>query len=385
VNIDNTSKTDIYTTESNFETRESFNSYRYEISQSNQLLIATDKTSYAHKEYLIGLYRVCLGNLLPFKISNTSIGFNENFRFEGDIGFEMTAYDIYEELPYNAFYSVSNLTLKQYNGQTFFYCYCWNIDKNDGTTISVTNHNRPITIDSVTYYPQSAIASVSSTNTAELNIDATEAVGIFKDAFITEDDLLGGRYDNQAVEGFIADWRFQTKIKTFFRGTVGGYDIAYLGANGKTFKIECLSLTEKFNRNLPRLTSTLCPYRFTEQGYGKCNVTITTAIQENTVVVSSNNDVITTDQSTTGYEGGMLEFTSGALIGKKIPIVESNGNSVTLLYPPDLIPSIGDTLQITRRCGKTIGDCNAYNNAVNFGGQPLTPTSDQKISGTNDL
>jgi uncharacterized phage protein (TIGR02218 family) len=294
----------------------------------------------------------------------------------------MTAFDENEAPLDTGLFTVNNLNFKQYLGNTLFYCHCWKITRADNTVITVTNHNRAIVIDSLTYDPIDAIASVSSTYTSELNISAIEARGAF--GSITELDLVAGKYDNAQIEYFLADWHIQQKLTVMFIGTIGGYELTYLGANAKTFKLECLSLTELFNRNIPRVTSTLCPHTFTEQGYGKCNVTITNSIQEDTTVVSANGSIITTAQPTGSYKGGVCAFTSGQLIGRRITIVDVTGNDVILLYPPEIAPSNGDTIQLTRRCGKTAGDCNAYNNIANFGGQPLAPTTDDKIAGVDN-
>ena len=382
ISIDNTAKTDIFRNEGMFETRESLGTYRYNISQSNQLLLNSSLQSYHLKEYLVGLYRLCIGSAIPFVITDDTIGFDTYFRFEGDLSFEMTAHDPLEPSIDKSYFSVTSLGFKQFFGTFYLYCHCWKITRADTTVIGVTNYNRKLVIDGVTYYPNDAIASASSTNTAELNIDATEASGAF--GTITEFDLVSGKYDNAEIEYFSANWYLKAKIATLFEGNIGGYNIAYVGANGKTFQLDCISKTEVFNRNIPRVTATTCPHTFTEQGYGKCNVTITTAFQQNTTVVSASNDVVTTGVSTIGYEGGVLAFTSGEMSGRRIPIVSISGNDVTLLYPPEIIPSNGDTITITKRCGKTIYDCYEYGNMANFGGQPLSPTTDTKISGADN-
>ncbi|HET8688174.1 MAG TPA: DUF2163 domain-containing protein, partial [Methanosarcina sp.] len=225
--------------------------------------------------------------------------------------------------------------------------------------------------------------------------DSTELTGVFIQ--VTEADLLAGKYDNADLTIYLYDWKDSEIVSTQFRGNVGSYSIGYVpnatdnftSAFGKQYQLEALSISQKLDVNISTQTSSECRHKFLSQGYGRCNKVPDSSVRTTSEITdNSEGNVVIVGFGTdnwVGYKFGTLKFTSGILEGTEIYISDASGLQITLLYPPPLRPSIGDTVELTRHCPKTLDACRDYNNLANYGGFPKLPGVDLTITGVDDV
>jgi len=74
------------------------------------------------------------------------------------------------------------------------------------------------------------------------------------------------------------------------------------------------------------------------------------------------------------YTLGRIVFTSGQNNGLQQTVGAWDGGwTFWLLYQFPFTPQVGDTFTVYPGCNKTLATCTAFNNAVNFGGEPFIP------------
>lgn len=375
------SKTDIFSSDSGWEKRDSLNNDRLTINTNLNLL------SRNFVDYLVTLWRVTLGGLSQFRFADSDTGLDIKVRFTDIPTFKTVLTDEFEG-DWGYVSTCENVVFKEEisedNKST--YCLVWIIKRRDEVTLGFTNHDRPVTVNEIVCSANVGFTGTASQKTAELNTDSTELNSIFLE--ITEDDLLGGLYDNADLIIYIYDWVKDEIVTTQFNGTLGGYSIGYLPDKAKQYQIEALSLADKLDVSVNNQTSSECRHLFLSQGYGKCNKAIGSDVRvasEVTGIVEPNIlEIGFGADNWEGYKFGILEFTSGKLKGTKIYITETqNPRGVSLLYAPNIPPEIGDTVLITKHCNKTVEACKNYNNLANYGGFPRLPGIDLTISGAD--
>jgi len=74
------------------------------------------------------------------------------------------------------------------------------------------------------------------------------------------------------------------------------------------------------------------------------------------------------------YTLGRIVFTSGSNNTFQRTIRNwDGGNTLSLLNPLPFTPQVGDTFTVYPGCDKTLTACQAFNNSINYGGQPFVP------------
>lgn len=76
------------------------------------------------------------------------------------------------------------------------------------------------------------------------------------------------------------------------------------------------------------------------------------------------------------YDLGTVRWLTGDNAGRSSEVRHSESGVVTLLIRPPKGIQVGDTAQIERGCDKNLTTCQAYNNEVNYRGEPYMPGSD---------
>ena len=78
-------------------------------------------------------------------------------------------------------------------------CLCWRLTRADGFVLAVTEHDRALVVDGVTYQPGDAVVAGAFTNSAGLKPGQAAAGGALSHDAITEADLAAGLWDGAAV------------------------------------------------------------------------------------------------------------------------------------------------------------------------------------------
>lgn len=82
------------------------------------------------------------------------------------------------------------------------------------------------------------------------------------------------------------------------------------------------------------------------------------------------------------FEPGLLQWTTGSNAERYVEIETSVGSDITIEEPMYYPIQIGDQYRIRRDCAKTKAACLAYDNYLNFDGEPDMPIGDGSALGT---
>lgn len=109
-------------------------------------------------------------------------------------------------------------------------------------------------------------------------------------------------------------------------------------------------------------------------GDSKCKVDIDALKAVNVKVVSVGNaQRFVCDNKAATWNNGLALFTSGECAGYGFEINTSAADGTLVLKGlMAILPIAGDTLTLYPGCDKTTGNCKAYNNIINFQGEPFS-------------
>lgn len=390
-------KTDTLKFDNQFEARkQQYNTVEY--LQERLIMINNKVLSYSDIQYLITLYRSMIGSYGIFRAYFWDVESGTEpthpVRFEKGIDYSIVSEN--NNFAYLVF-QVDQLTLKKakVEGEGTLVTdlvRCWDVERNDGFVARFTDFDQDLTINGNIYKAFPSLIGKAYTNNNDLDTKNSELSGVF-DLQITESDLLAGRYDNQKVRIFLANWIPQTEFATTFNGYVGNRTVYYLEGQYRKYTIETVSLERDLNRSQPFFTSYRCRHKFLSQGYGNCNLQTTpqsepstsnTNIQIRTTVATAPDDkniTTNTTQNWSPYSFGTILFETGKLSGQEFEIKSAFGTGLTVSPAFAVLPSVGDQILVTKRCDKDIdGGCTTFGNQVNYGGQPRVPGGKTLIS-----
>lgn len=266
-------------------------------------------------------------------------------------------------------------------------CFCWKIERIDGTTLGFTNHDRDITFGGVTYEAATGFTATAMQSADDLSVDNMDASGMLVSDKLSEQDLQNGLYDNAEIEIWLVNWDdiSQRGLERF--GTIGE-----VSRSGTKFKTEIRGYSHILNQPFGRLYQRTCPYVV---GDSECKIDLddTDWKDNGTVDTVQNRAQFTVNgidsRDDKFFQKGVLTWTSGNNSGRSIDIRlhrKTTGPivSIQLLYPMGQDIEPGDAFDITAGCDNEHSTCkNKFNNIVNFGGFPFMPGNDFLVSYPN--
>jgi len=254
----------------------------------------------------------------------------------------------------------------------------YKIEFKDGSVLGLSNHDAEIIYDGVTYYPSVSVSRSAIRSTSEFSVDNLEFTGILDSTYLTDDDLLSGKYDGAEVCVFIINYKsLAGGIVKLRRGQIG--NVTY---EKGIYKAEIRGMLQKLNKNVIRAYSPECDAEFGNSATG-CKFDLSSVTQAGAVVSSSSRKDFLSSGLTivTGEEfrDGRVEFTSGLNDGITMEVknCDALGNIELFLNIPFTI-SASDTFDIIPGCLKSPTACKAYDQMVNYRGFPF-------IKGQKDL
>lgn len=273
-------------------------------------------------------------------------------------------------------------------GTTHTRCGMLRLSLVDGTDIAVTDHDKALSFNlgdgALTYSPRTGIVPSDVSLSTGFDSDDVEVTGPLvdtatEDYHVTRAMVLGGRLDDAEAYYFQVNWKALADgaIK-LLRGRV-----VQASVEGSTFKLVIQSEIGRFQQEIGRTITAYCDADF---GDARCGATPVTLAATVTSVTSARQFAVsfTGTYANDYFNKGTVQFTSGALNGtRKVEVSDFTGGagsgSVVLWAELAEAPEIGDTLTFTQGCGKTLPDCVAYANVINFRGFPHVPGSDQVL------
>lgn len=261
---------------------------------------------------------------------------------------------------------------------------CWKIERRDGQVYRLTDHNRPLTVDSETYTPIDSISASARQSKEDLENNTLEVHGAISSATIQNDDLRGGRFREAKLTEFLVDWRFPFAGK--FKTSV--FWISETTFTGEVWQAQLVGIVHKLRQKVGGMYGRSCRWALGDDNCGVDLTSLTSTGTVDLVVVTrrtfrSSLSIVQPD----GYYGdGLLTWTSGlndGLTGEIRGHLEANGN-LALHLPMPFDIEVGDTFTVYPGCRKVQEDCkNKFNNFNNFGGFPHIPGTDKALETPN--
>ncbi len=248
---------------------------------------------------------------------------------------------------------------------------CWRIERRDGITIGLTDHDHDLVIDGLLHRAAPGMTPSAITRTDALEPDTMDVMGAMSSVAITEDDLLAGRWDGARVAIFAVDWTGNEGRVDLGAGTIGAVETRDSG-----YAAELRGAGAALEQSVVEETSPECR---AELGDKRCRVPM--AGRRQIVRVSAIDGVRVTldavEPSAGAYASGLLRWIGGANGGLTSAITASDGNIVTLRSTPMRMVMPGTLVELTEGCDKSLATCAArFGNAANFRGEPYLPGID---------
>ena len=195
---------------------------------------------------------------------------------------------------------------------------CWKLTRRDAIILGFTDHDQDITFDAVTYQAATGFTPSAIASTSSLNVDNLDVEGMISAGSITEADIMAGRYDFAEIEIFQLNYNDTTQgALKMRRGWLGELSI-----HNQQFVAEVRGLTQRLAQTIGELYSPSCRATL---GDGRCKVNLAgyTVTGSITGLISDQAFIDNVRSEDSGiFEAGIITFTSGANQGLRMEIKE---------------------------------------------------------------
>lgn len=247
------------------------------------------------------------------------------------------------------------------------------IVRSDATIKGFSNHDKPLTIDSIQYKPTPGLERVIMNLRSNAEVSNQEFGGGWV-VDLNETDLQNGLYDDALITVFRADWsNVSAGTVVIFEGSLGMIQWTEDG-----FKADIHSLMRQLGKKIGISTTAKCRHNLFTQAsstnIGACTL-VEGSFTYNTTVVTATSKLKFTigsiGQPDAWIANGILTWTSGLNSGASYEVKSYVSNVVDLFLPTTFIVANGDAFTVTAGCDKNIETCKSkFSNVVNFGGFP---------------
>jgi uncharacterized phage protein (TIGR02218 family) len=263
-------------------------------------------------------------------------------------------------------------------GETTTLATCWKVTRRDGSIFGFTDFDKDLTVDSLLYQARSGYTRSAIHTIANLAVDNLDIESAIDSETLSAADLRAGVWDGATVEIFIVNWANLANGKIILkRGTIGEVEL-----KDTVFRAELRGLSQALSQKIVELYTPDCR---ADLGDARCKInlaslTVTGAI---TAVTDRRSFADSTrGESINHWNGGLLTWTSGANVGRKMEVKAfGSGGAFTLFLPMPSIVAVGDNYSLRPGCDKKFSTCkDRYNNVKNFRGEPNVPGNDQVLA-----
>lgn len=248
---------------------------------------------------------------------------------------------------------------------------CWRIERRDGVTIGLTDHDRDLTVDGLVHRAAPGMTPSAIKRSDGLDADTMDVTGALTSAAISATDLLAGRWDGARVALFAVDWTNPGATVALGEGVIGAVE-----TRDDAFTAELRGPSASLDRPVVEETSPECR---AELGDARCRVAMA-GRRRLARVVRVDGATLTLDQTEPGsnlYGLGLLRWLGGANCGIECAVARSTAGTVVLRRAPTLPVDPGTWVELVEGCDKSIATCaSRFANAVNFQGEPYLPGID---------
>ncbi|MCC0016641.1 MAG: DUF2163 domain-containing protein [Rhodobiaceae bacterium] len=258
-------------------------------------------------------------------------------------------------------------------------CWCWVLERTDGTVLGFTDHDRPVNVDGVVCEPETGLSATAIETASGFAVDNTEVAGVLDSARIAATDLENGLYDDATVSVYRVNWQDPASCALLHVANLGE-----VTRSGQGFTAELRGLAQVLNVEKGRLFQYACD---ADLGDARCNVNLADSAFSGSGTIATTTDSRSftasgIDAFAVGwFAHGSLTWTSGANAGAVSRIkrheLRDGEVRVELWDPPAGAVAPGDGFDVVAGCDKTAPTCrDRFANLVNYRGFPHMPGND---------
>lgn len=248
---------------------------------------------------------------------------------------------------------------------------CWRLERRDGVTIGLTDHDRDLVIDGLRYAAAPGMTPSAIRRSCGIDADTMQVDGALTSDAIGERDLIAGRWDGARVVLFAADWSGEGSPVDLGEGRLGSVEL-----HDDAFSAELTGIAAMLDRPVVEATSPECR---AELGDRRCRVPMG-ARRRYLRVVAQDGASLTVDAAEpvgNAYGGGRLDWLGGDNAGLAAAVAQSDGDTVQLRAAPVFPVAPGTLVELVEGCDKSLATCSGrFGNAANFPGEPYLPGID---------
>lgn len=249
------------------------------------------------------------------------------------------------------------------------------VTRADGTVFAFADHDKDIEYLGVTYRAAPGMTSSAVTQTGDLSVDNLEVQGVLDSDTISDEDLIGGRFDDADVEFFLINWADVSDGVIRLPG--GKLGPVRLTERGK-FVAEVRGLAQRFSQQVVEVTSPGCRAKL---GDARCGVDVD-ALKVTGALTNVTGRRILGDtaraEATNYWRGGLITMDSGECAGLSMEVksfaVDTGVGVIALVLPFPFDVAVGDAYTLQPGCDFSMQTClETFDNLNNFRGEGHLP------------
>lgn len=259
---------------------------------------------------------------------------------------------------------------------------CWHINRTDGVQLYFTDHDQDLLIDETVYLASAGYDRGALKGTSGASTDEMELQGNLNSDCLDDGDLASGLFDYAEVHFFMVNWQdLSAGIIPLRKGWFG--EVTW--ADGK-FTAELRGLSNALQREIGGVYTPECQV---DLGDAHCGLDLVPMAATDTIATVATSRTYTLDICADAdgmLDGGLIHFTSGANLGRKLEIKSwrFSDKRIELFLDPPYAAQVGDEVVLYPGCDKRFDTCrNRFNNLTNFRGFPHIPGTDALAESSN--
>ena len=142
------------------------------------------------------------------------------------------------------------------SGSVTTLCYCWRVNRTDGSVLGFTDHDRPLTVGGTIFEPGSGLSASEARRSLGLSATTMDVEGALSSDVVTVADIEAGLYDGARVEVLLVNWANTAQSALLHVYTIG----AITRVDGQ-FRAELQNLADGYERSRARYYRRLCDAR----------------------------------------------------------------------------------------------------------------------------
>lgn len=245
---------------------------------------------------------------------------------------------------------------------------CLTLERRDGTGSAMTSHDRPITVEGVTFEPQPGLMP-NSVQQGDTDLPVSEISGAIQASSLSSEDLMSGRWDRARMTLAAACWETGEHVAELSAGQLGEVEI-----NDGSYTVEVAAGLLSSGKPVCPVTSPECRASL---GDKRCRVDLAPLRKRASITRMEGTWLHMDAEIGDDFRLGSLRVLDGSLCGWSTVVVDTSATSLRLRENMPLAPVPGTRVMITQGCDKRAETCRSrFKNMINFRGEPHVPGTD---------